>query len=69
MSNWETVENRQTLMRRFRVPGGWLYQVERQNWSTASNQANTDEWGWHQPVFVPDPVCTCDSLSQQLSYP
>lgn len=58
--NWETVnDNYGERVRRFPVIGGYLYQVELQNWtSTSSGYTTTDtttETGWHPPVFVPTP--------------
>jgi len=37
-------------VRRFRVPWGWLYQVEMR----VERDARVTT-GWHPPVFVPDP--------------
>jgi hypothetical protein len=34
-------------VRRFPVPGGWLYQVEK-------TSPLGDQIGWHRPVFVAD---------------
>ena len=35
------------LLRRFKVPGGWLYMVE-----IVSGQG--DHRGWNPPIFIPD---------------
>lgn len=44
---WETVyDDDATKVMRFRVPGGWLYQIAER----------TDEMLWHPPVFVPERV-------------
>jgi hypothetical protein len=57
MSPWEIVmESAHESIRRFRVPGGWLYQV--QSTVTIEPQAHgepaTIQYGWHPPVFVPE---------------
>ena len=41
---------------RFAVPGGWLYQVELQNWTASGHYQpeTSSHTGWHPPVFVPD---------------
>ena len=42
-------------VRRLRVPGGWLYQVEHHAFVDPV-EARPGHWihGWHAPVFVPD---------------
>ncbi len=56
--NWEIVFDQYgDRVRRFYVPGGWLYQVELQNYTvkpSGYSSESTTETGWHPPVFVPD---------------
>lgn len=43
-------------MRRVRVPGGWLYQAERHDWTEVqrAGEPASITSGWHPPVFVPE---------------
>lgn len=42
--------------RRLRVPGGWLYQTEcSMHVEPVANVPGYNLWGYHPPVFVPDP--------------
>jgi hypothetical protein len=44
-------------IRRLKVPGGWLYQVESTTYVEMiepNPSAGYYEHGWHTPVFVPD---------------
>lgn len=52
-------------VRRLRVPGGWLYQVELEDRteSTHTDQPTTFRYGWNAPVFVAAPVEIGLSLS------
>lgn len=59
MNEWEIVREKQDMIRRTRVPGGWLYQVQmglKYN-SVAGTVGRMEDRGeptWWQPVFVPD---------------
>jgi hypothetical protein len=56
---WDLIEmpTGQPNVRRLRIPGGWLYQVELDErvYSEASDGPGPDytREGWHPPVFVP----------------
>ncbi len=41
-------------VRRYPVPGGWLYQVQLDSMSVSDGNATSHD-GWHPPIFVPDP--------------
>lgn len=54
-TKWELVNDEPLeRVRRFRVPGGWLYQVEIDQLaeSVAHDVQNVHTYGWHPPVFV-----------------
>lgn len=58
MSSWEIVHcEKWAGVRRFAVPGGWLYQVEIDDDVESSDAdcriTRSHRKGWHQPVFVP----------------
>ena len=55
-AGWEEVHPEpQARVRRMRVPGGWLYQVEGvTNVLDASRNYLGPMEGWHPPVFVSD---------------
>lgn len=56
--SWEKVNDGipSDRIRRFPVPGGWLYQVVREDFigQPDPNHLDTREIGWHPPVFVSD---------------
>lgn len=57
MTGWEIVHvGTLEKVRRFRVPGGWLYQVEldQREESTAHGVPYVPMFGWGPPVFVPE---------------
>lgn len=57
IGEWETVETRpdQDGVRRFRVPGGWLYQTRgRIDWFFPDSDRDHHCLGWNTPKFVPD---------------
>lgn len=50
---WQTVcDVEGERVRRFSVPGGWLYQVEMANYTEQHSQITKQHVGWHSPVFV-----------------
>lgn len=54
---WESIERTDPGVRRFRVPGGWLYQValEITHEKMVEGEAPTKTFGWSvPPVFVPE---------------
>lgn len=58
-NEWEIVREARDKIRRTRVPGGWLYQVQmslRYNSApgTIGRQDDPGQPTWWQPVFVPD---------------
>lgn len=53
---WATVSDQPNeRVRRFKVPGGWLYQVEftERHESVAPGTYGTYRVSWYPPVFVP----------------
>lgn len=57
-TGWEVVHGEELeQVRRFRVPGGWLYQTEidEVHEPLPVRQPNTRVSGWSPPVFVPEP--------------
>ena len=53
---WEHVETTHLSgVRRYPVPGGWLYQVELATFLESAGGRSSYRSGWHAPVFVPDP--------------
>ena len=55
-------------VRRYRVPDGWLYQIEyRQETVAFDDSTSTVHTGWHPPVFVADPAIALEDERNRRS--
>jgi hypothetical protein len=56
MNEWEVIRDKEDMVRRLAVPGGWLYQIQKGRAYIGHSSWGNWEPTWHPPYFVSSTV-------------